>query len=113
MKRRLFTDSDLEPTDYVLDKHLGKAMRFYKAILAISGTCRRQWQFNHGNGWILRVHDTRRALYYLIAFDDGIEISLTVRDSEREVFLKTAGLEGLHRLSSARNIQMATPSVSK
>jgi len=92
----LFTDFDVEPTDYLLEKHLGSAMRFYRAIGAISTTYRRQWQFNRGNGWILRVHDISRALYYLIAFDEGIEISLTVRDAEREALLKHAGLEELY-----------------
>ena len=93
MKKRLFTDSDIEPTDYLLEKHLGKAMHFYKRILGASGNCRRQWQFNRGNGWILRVHNAYKPLYYLIAFDEGIEVSLTIRDSEREDFLKSAGLE--------------------
>ena len=93
MKKRLFTDIDVEPSDRLLEKHLGNAMRFYRAIAAISGDYQRRWQFSRGNGWILRAHDTSRALYYLIAFDEGIEISLTVRDSEREDFLKCAGLE--------------------
>ena len=93
MKKRLFTDSDVEPTDYLLEKQLGKAMHFYRAILATSSNYRKQWQFNRGNGWILRVHDTYKPVYYLIAFDEGIEISLTIRDSERESFLQCVGLE--------------------
>jgi hypothetical protein len=93
MKKRLFTDSDIEPTDYLLEKHLGTAMHFYRRILEASGNCRRQWQFNRGNGWILKVHDAYKPLYYLIAFDEGIEISLTVRESEREDFLTSLGLE--------------------
>jgi hypothetical protein len=93
MKKRLFTDSETEPTDYLLERHLGKAMYFYRRILSISGNCRRQWQFNRGNGWILKVHDAYKPMYYLIAFDEGIEISLTVRDSEREDILQSTGLE--------------------
>ena len=93
MKKRLFTDSAVEPTDYLLEKHLGKAMLFYKRIMGTSGNCRRQWQFNRGNGWILKVHNAYKPLYYLIAFDEGIEVSLTIRDSEREDFLKKVGLE--------------------
>ena len=93
MKKRLFTDFDFEPTQYLLEKYLGNAMRFYRTIAAMSSRYQRRWQFNRGNGWILRVHDSSKALYYLIAFDEGIEISLTVRDSEREDFLKCAGLE--------------------
>jgi hypothetical protein len=91
MKKRLFTDSETEPTDYLLERHLGKAIHFYRRILSVSGNCRRQWQFNRGNGWILKVHDAYKPLYYLIAFDEGIEISLTVRESEREDILKNGG----------------------
>jgi len=93
MKKRLFTDSETEPTDYLLEKQLGKAIHFYRRIVGASGNCRRQWQFNRGNGWILKVHDAYKPMYYLIAFDEGIEISLTVRDIEREDFLKNTELE--------------------
>jgi hypothetical protein len=95
MKRRLFTDSDVPPTDALLRKQLGGAMAFYLAILATSGNYRKQWQYSRGNGWILKVDDMRKALYYLIAFEEGIEISLTVRDSERTDFLKNKALEKL------------------
>ena len=96
MKRRLFTDEDTTPTEALLRKALGSAMDYYAGILANSGNYRKQWQYNRGNGWILKVDDKRKALYYLIAFDEGIEISLTVRDSEREKFLKSDHLEKLH-----------------
>jgi hypothetical protein len=101
MKKRLFTDSDIEPTDYLLHKHLGKAMHFYQSILSVSGNYRRQWQFNRGNGWILKVHDTYKPLYYLIAFDEGVEVSLTVRESERDDCLKKIELEDSHRQLSS------------
>jgi hypothetical protein len=38
----------------------------------------------------------RKALYYLIAFDGGIEISLTVRDEERAAFLENKECESLY-----------------
>jgi Protein of unknown function (DUF3788) len=96
MKRRLFIDSDTTPTETLLRKQLGKAMDFYTAILQTSGDFRKQWQYSRGNGWILKVDDMRKALYYLIAFDEGIEISLTVRDIERTGFLGDASFEELH-----------------
>jgi hypothetical protein len=96
MKRRLFIDSDTTPTETLLRKQLGKAMDFYAGILQTSGDYRKQWQYSRGNGWILKVDDMRKALYYLIAFDEGIEISLTVRDNERAEFLANASFEELH-----------------
>lgn len=95
MKRRLFIDSDTPPTETLLRKQLGKAMSFYTDILQTSGDFRKQWQYSRGNGWILRVDDMRNALYYLIAFEEGIEISLTVRDKERADFLGDASLHAV------------------
>lgn len=103
MKRRLFTDEDVTPTEAHLRKALGGAMDYYAGILAMSGNYRKQWQYNRGNGWTLKVDDKRKALYYLIAFDEGIEISLTVRDGERENFLKSDQLDKLYpQLRSAK-----------
>jgi hypothetical protein len=95
MKRRLFTDANVTPTEALLRKQLGTAMDYYVSILAKSGDYRKQWQFSRGNGWILKVDDMRKALFYLIPFDGGIEVSLTVRDGERESFLKSEELESL------------------
>jgi hypothetical protein len=95
MNRRLFTDQDVNPTDTLLRKQLGTAIAYYTAILETSGDFRKQWQFSNGNGWLLKVHDTRKALYYLIVIEDGIVITLTVRDSERETFLNNEDLKDL------------------
>jgi hypothetical protein len=95
MKRRLFTDMNVTPTDALLRKHLGIAFQYYETILQASGGFRRQWQFSRGNGWLLKVDDTRKALYYMIAFEDGIEVSLTVRDAERQRFLADPKFEQL------------------
>lgn len=102
MKSRLFTDANITPTEALLRKQLGTAMDYYVNILAKSGDYRKQWQFSRGNGWLLKVDDMRKALFYLIPFDGGIEVSLTVRDGERAIFLKSEELEGLFpQLASA------------
>jgi len=96
MKRRLFTDAHVIPTEALLRKELGKAMMYYRIIVDTSSDYRKQWQYSRGNGWILKVDDMHKALYYLIAFDQGIEISLTVRDKEREAFLRNKECEKLY-----------------
>jgi hypothetical protein len=102
MKKRLFTDASTSPTEALLRKQLGGAINYYMSILAKSGDYRKQWQYSRGNGWILKVDDMRKALYYLIPLEDGIEISLTVRDSERDSFLHNADVECLYpQLASA------------
>jgi hypothetical protein len=71
-----------------LRKQLGHGMEYYVRILSKSGEYRKQWHYSRGNGWILKVADIYKALYYLIPVEDGIEISLTIRDVERADFLK-------------------------
>jgi hypothetical protein len=96
MKRRLFTDASVTPNDALLRKHLGAAIAFYNSIVRTSVDYRKQWQYSNGNGWILKVDDMRRALYYLIAFEEGVEVSLTVRDEERAAFLVNKECEKLY-----------------
>jgi len=96
MKKRLFTDDNVAPTEVLLRKQLGTAIDYYMSVLSKSGHYRKQWQFSRGNGWILKVDDMHKALYYLILFDDGIEISLTVRNGERAEFLKIEEFRSLY-----------------
>jgi hypothetical protein len=88
MNKRLFTDEDLVPTETLLRKHLDHGMDYYIRILSKSGEYRKRWYFSRGNGWILKVSDMRGPLYYLIPVENGIEISLTIRDGERTGFIK-------------------------
>jgi hypothetical protein len=87
MNRRLFTDEIVIPTEALLRKQLGHGMDYYIRILSKSGEYRKRWYYSRGNGWILKVSDMHKALYYLIPVEDGIEISLTIRDGERTNFL--------------------------
>ena len=96
MKRRLFTDASVTPNDALLRKQLGTAVGYYNSIVRTSTDYRKQWQYSNGNGWILKVDDMRRALYYLIAFEEGVEVSLTVRDEERAAFLENKECANLH-----------------
>jgi len=96
MKRRLFVDADVVPTEDLLRKQGGSALDYYKPVVATSGDYRKQWQYSRGIGWILKVDDMRKALYYLIAFEEGVEVSLTVRDQERAAFLENQECQSLH-----------------
>lgn len=96
MKRRLFVDASVTPSEDLLRKQGGSAIDYYRPVVATSGDYRKQWQYSRGNGWILKVDDMRKALYYLIAFEDGVEVSLTVRDHEREAFLANRECQALY-----------------
>ena len=96
MKKRLFTEDNVAPTEVLLRNRLGTTIDYYMTVLSKSGRYQKQWQFNRGNGWILKVGDMRNAFYYMSLFEDGIEISLTVRDQERIELLKSGELGSLY-----------------
>jgi len=72
MKKRLFTDSAVEPTDYFL-KSIWERQCFstngsWEHLAIVEG---------NGNSIVamadLKVHNAYKPLYYLIAFDEGLK----------------------------------------
>jgi hypothetical protein len=96
MKKRLFIEDNIAPTEVLLRNKLGTTIDYYMTVLSKFGRYQKQWQFNRGNGWILKVGDMRNAFCYMSLFEDGIEISLTVRDFERIELLKSGELGSLY-----------------
>ena len=68
-------------------------MVYYSGIVSRTGGYRKQWTYSRGNGWILKIDDTRKALCYVVPLEDGIEVSLTVREVERAELIKDPALE--------------------
>jgi hypothetical protein len=60
-----------------------------------------EWTFSQSSGWILKVHDRKKALFYLIPLKDGLKISLTMRESERAALLRDKELAGMHTAISS------------
>jgi hypothetical protein len=100
MGRRVFTDQDVTPNDTLLRKQLGTKIAFFTNILKTSTELSKKWQFINGNGWLLKVDDNYKVLYYLIACDDGIIVNLTVNDIEMNSFRKNEELNKVHNVLS-------------
>lgn len=55
------------------------------------------------SGWMQKISDSKKALCYIIPLENAFKVSLTVREKEREDFLKDKTLAAIHApLSSAR-----------
>ena len=50
---------------------------------------------------MLKVYDRKKALFYLIPLTNGVKISMAIRETERDVFLRDDELEKLHEEISA------------
>ena len=82
--KRVFADQSITPNDTMLRNELGSKITYYMNIMETSTGLNKRWQYINGSGWLLKIDDNDKAIYYLIACDDGIIVNLTVRDIEME-----------------------------
>jgi hypothetical protein len=84
---RPFLDSSRQPDEASMAAALGDAYPACTAILAQATGFASEWSFSKASGWMLKVCDRKKALFYLIPLNSGFKISLTIREAERRAFL--------------------------
>jgi len=100
---RPFADAARRPTEAALASTVGRAFGRYESILRLAAAFSQEWSFSKSGGWMLKVHDGRKALLYLIPLAGGFRISMAIRESERDAFLSDPDLASLREaLASAR-----------
>ena len=90
---RPFPDSSRPPDDEAMAAALGDAYLAYRGILEHSTGFISEWSFSRNSGWMLKVRDRKKVLFYLIPLDCGFKISLTIRETERNHFLADPALD--------------------
>jgi hypothetical protein len=103
MSERPFLKQSNKPTEQTIQSALGSAYDYYQNVLTLADSYSQEWGFTNSGGWMLKVFDKKKALFYLIPLNDGFKISLTIRETEREAFLSDGELKRLHdRISSSK-----------
>jgi hypothetical protein len=103
MADRPFLAQSNKPNDESLQAALGPACADYRAILGQATAFAQDWTFTRTDGWILKIHDRKKALLYLIPLNHGFRISIAIREREREVLLRDPELASVYEaISSAR-----------
>jgi hypothetical protein len=103
MADRPFLGLSNKPNDESLQAVLGAAYGDYRAILGHTTAFARDWTFTRTGGWILKIHDRKKALLYLIPLNQGFRMSMAIRESERDALLRDPELVPVHEaISSAR-----------
>jgi hypothetical protein len=103
MEPRPFMIASKKPTEPSLRSSLGISYSFYEKLIRLSASYLHEWSFTKSSGWMLRVHDRKKALFYLVPLQDGFKVSLTIRESERSSLLQVKELEAMHpKISSAK-----------
>ena len=103
MNERPFLDKSNKPDPGTLPDALGNLFAGYQELTALAGSYHQEWTFTKSSGWTLKIHDRKKALFYLIPLRGGFKISLAIRPAERDAFLEDDDLANLHeKLSSAK-----------
>jgi hypothetical protein len=66
--------------------------------MEVANSFLRDWNFSKASGWMLKVHDKKKALFYLIPLKNEFKISMAIRENERKSFLKDNELEVIHNM---------------
>jgi hypothetical protein len=90
---RPFTDATAQPTAPRLESVLGGAFGRYESLLVLATGFANEWNYSNTGGWMLKVHDGKKALFYLIPLEGGFKISMAIRESEREALMADHDLE--------------------
>jgi hypothetical protein len=95
MEEKVFLDAARPPAEPDLQSALRDAYTWYQKIMAQAGAYSQAWAFTKSSGWMLKVFDRNKALFYLIPWKNGFMTRLTLRENERAIFLQDEELAGL------------------
>jgi len=96
MQNRPFLDPSTPPTEETLATVFGKVYNLYQVLDKLTSHFKKEWNFSKSSGWAMKVHDKKKALYYLIPLNESFIVSLTVREQERMQFLEDVDLQSFH-----------------
>jgi hypothetical protein len=100
---RTFADTADPPTEETLAAQLGSAWPAMRSVLELAASFKRDWNPGTAGAGMFKVHDGRKALWYLIPRQGSFTISMAVREAEREALLADPAAEAVHsKLESAR-----------
>ncbi len=101
MDPKPFADPALQPTAETLSLALGPASGCYEQLLAATPGYVQAWNYSKGSGWMLKIHDGRKALLYVIPLRESFRASMAIREPEREALLADDRLAAVHAVLAA------------
>ena len=96
MDERPFSDKTIQPSDEDIKRILNKSYIYYSELNILANQFKKEWHFSKSSGWMLKVHNGKKALFYLIPLNNSFIISLTLREQEKSEFISNNNLIELH-----------------
>ena len=101
MSDRPFSDPKVSPTEDSLKAVLGGTYPCYRKLMVLTESFSHSWNFSKSSGWMLKIFERQKALFYLILLQGGFKINMAVREDERKAFMQDVELASLHEQLSA------------
>jgi hypothetical protein len=98
MEERPFSDKEAEPTEGKLKETFENSYVYYEELMDITKSFSKDWNFSKSSGWMLKVYDKKKALFYLIPLKNEFKISMAIRENERKAFLDDDELKLIHAM---------------
>jgi hypothetical protein len=83
MEEIVFLNESTAPSEQTLKSEFGDVYTYSKALMDISDSFSKDWNFSKSSGWMLKVHDKKRALFYVNPMKNEFKVSMAIRESER------------------------------
>ncbi|HEX7556587.1 MAG TPA: DUF3788 family protein [Leptolinea sp.] len=96
MNERPFLEKLNKPTEQTMRLALGSMFIYYKEIIELASSYSYEWMHSRSGGWMLKISDRKKALFYLIPLKEWFKISMAVREEERKLLLSDAELSEMH-----------------
>ena len=103
MENRPFSDKNEKPDNDSLTKILGKTKSHYDDLVKSTENFNRNWNYSKSSGWIQKVYDSKKALFYLIPSNGCFEISMAIRQKEKDSILNDMSQKKYHELLTEAN----------
>ncbi len=95
MEKRPFIDEDTKLTEEKLENAMKDSYSNYTKLMGITDSFLKDWNFSKSSGWMLKVYNKNKALFYLIPLKNKFKISMAIRENERKIFLEDKDLKNI------------------
>jgi len=86
VSERPFKEKSKKPTDEKVNEALGVVSEYFQDLRELTKDFQHTWNHSKSSGWMEKVEDKKKALYYLIPLNDSFILSMAIRENEKEYF---------------------------
>ncbi len=101
MNERPFKEKSLKPSEEKLVEVLGWVSQHFLDLEHLTKNYKHSWNYSKSSGWMEKVEERGKALFYLIPLTDSFIISMAIRESERELVLSNTEYASYHKIVSS------------